>query len=273
MNGSSILQTNILGSVPSTWAPVGQRQLAANSSTSPYGASWIIWRDTSGDTGLWQMNGTAITDTVTLSPGSTGWSVVATGDFNMDGYGDILWQDLNGNLAVSFMNGGEVVSTTAVGKLPANWTVVGGDMHGWVFLRNTVTNEVGVWVLANGRVVQTIDFGALPAQWSIAGIGDFDNNGFSDIVFRDTSGNVGIWLLNSTYKGPFIQSTAALGNVPLAWSIVGTGDYNADGTADILWQDKSGNVGAWFMNGTSILSTIMYGNVGTSWAVQALNAD
>jgi hypothetical protein len=61
--------------------------------------------------------------------------------------------------------------------------------------------------------------------------------------------------------------------VPLSWTIAQTGDYNGDGMSDILFVDNAGNVGAWFMNGTSILSTTTYGNVGTSWTVQSLNAD
>ena len=57
------------------------------------------------------------------------------------------------------------------------------------------------------------------------------------------------------------------------WTIAATGDYNGDGKSDILWTDNTGNVGAWFMNGTTMSSTFIYGNVGTTWAVQSLNAD
>ena len=37
------------------------------------------------------------------------------------------------------------------------------------------------------------------------------------------------------------------------WSVVGTGDFNGDGTSDILWHDIAGDVGIWLMNGTLIL--------------------
>jgi hypothetical protein len=36
---------------------------------------------------------------------------------------------------------------------------------------------------------------------------------------------------------------------------------------------SSGNVAAWFMTGATIASTAGYGNVGTNWTVQALNAE
>ena len=273
MNSNSILQTGTIGALSSLWSVVGQRDFAGNGSSSPYGFSSVLWRDTSGDVGLWQMNGASIQSVNTLSPAPTSWSVVATGDFNHDGMGDFLWEDNQGNLGIWFMNGTHVTSSQPVGKLPANWVVVGADMGGWVFLRNTATNEIGVWVMNGAQVAQAIDFGSVGATWSIAGIGDFDGNGFSDVLWRDTSGNVAIWLLSTTYKGPYILSTSVLGAVPLSWSVAETGDYNGDGNADILWQDNVGDVGAWFMNGPKILSTTVYGNVGTSWNVQSLGAD
>jgi hypothetical protein len=61
--------------------------------------------------------------------------------------------------------------------------------------------------------------------------------------------------------------------VPLNWTITQTGDYNGDGQSDVLWTDTSGNVGVWFMNGTTVSSNLIYGNVGPSWSVQSLNAD
>jgi len=71
---------------------------------------------------------------------------------------------------------------------------------------------------------------------TIAGIGDFDGNGSEDILWRDTSGNVSIWLMNGTS----ILSTTVLGNVPLTWTVAETGDYNGDGMTDILWTRQYG---------------------------------
>ena len=74
-------------------------------------------------------------------------------------------------------------------------------------------------------------------------------------------------------NGIGIMSTAVLGNLPVNWSIAETGDYNGDGKTDIFWIDNMGNVGTWFMNGTTISSVTIYGNVGTAWSVQSLNTD
>ena len=38
-----------------------------------------------------------------------------------------------------------------------------------------------------------------------------------------------------------------------AWQIVGRGDYNGDGFADILWRHTSGELAMWFMNGVQAL--------------------
>jgi hypothetical protein len=114
-----------------------------------------------------------------------------------------------------------------------------------------------------------VDFGAAPANWTIAGLGDFDGNGSTDVLWRDSSGNVGIWLMNGTS----IMSSGVVGRMPLSWTIAQTGDYSGTGKSDILWTDGSGDVQIWFMNGTTTASTASIGNVGTTWTAQSLNAD
>jgi hypothetical protein len=91
----------------------------------------------------------------------------------------------------------------------------------------------------------------------------------SDIVWRDTAGDIGIWLMN----GATVLSAGGLGNVPTTWSIVQTGDYNGDGMSDLLWRDTSGNTAMWFMNGTTVASTAGVGNIPTNWTVQSVNAE
>jgi hypothetical protein len=58
--------------------------------------------------------------------------------------------------------------------------------------------------------------------------------------------------------------------VPGSWSISGSGDYNSDGKSDIVWQDTSGNVAIWEMNGSAILNqaSSFVANVPTNWSIQ-----
>jgi probable HAF family extracellular repeat protein len=92
---------------------------------------------------------------------------------------------------------------------------------------------------------------------------DFNGDGKSDILWRNTNGDVAIWLMN----GLQALSAADIGNVPTSWSIVGTGDFNGDGKSDILWRNTNGDVAIWLMNGLQALSATDTGNVPTSWSI------
>jgi hypothetical protein len=49
---------------------------------------------------------------------------------------------------------------------------------------------------------------------------------------------------------------------------IGTGDFNADGKADILWQNKDGTPAVWLMDGTHLISGANVGfDPGSNWHV------
>jgi hypothetical protein len=53
------------------------------------------------------------------------------------------------------------------------------------------------------------------------------------------------------------------------WNIVRVGDYNGDGSSDILWQQSpSGNLLEWLLNGGTILSTGSPGGATLDWQIQ-----
>jgi hypothetical protein len=54
-------------------------------------------------------------------------------------------------------------------------------------------------------------------------------------------------------------------NAPNSWHIEGTGDFNGDGKADILWRHDDGTVGTWHMNGATVLSTQTFGVTSNEW--------
>jgi hypothetical protein len=209
------------------------------------------------------------------SRGSMGY--VLWHDFNGDNRSDILWSDTSGDLSLWEMNGGTILnpSTSGLGTVPPPWAVVGqrdfnGDGYADILWRNTTTGDLAIWEMDGTTILNpsTAGLGTVPMAWSIVGTGDFNGDGYSDILWRNTStGNVAIWEMDGT--AILNQSTSFVGSVPTYWSVVGTGDFNGDGYADILWRDTSGNVAIWEMNGTSVLnqSAAAVGNVSTSWSV------
>ena len=240
----------------------------------------VLWRDTSGNVGIWLMNGTAIAQSVVLGNVPTSWSVIAQRDFNGDGYADVLWRDNQGNLGIWLMNGTTILSTTALGNVPTTWSVAAtGDFNGDgiadILWRDNLGN-VGIWLMqgtpiqqaamGNGptlsqgtSILQTATIGNVPLVWSVAGA---DSNG--NIFWRNsTTGEVGMWVMNGTQ----VAQSVNFGVVPLTWNIAGIGDFDGNGSADIMWRDSGGNVGTWLMNGTSILSSAVLGNVPLNWTI------
>jgi hypothetical protein len=231
------------------------------------GKSDIAWRDTSGNTALWLMNGGSVLSSGGLGAVPTTWSIVGQRDFNGDGKADLLWRDTSGNTAMWFLNGAQVSSSAGLGNISTSWTVVGtGDFNGDgkadLLWRDTSGNTV-IWLMNGGTLSSAGGLGVVPTTWIVAGVGDFNGDGKADILWRDGSGNTAIWFMN----GVQVSSVAGVGNIPVAWSVVGTGDFDGDGKTDLLWRDTSGNTVIWLMNGGQVSSAAGLGMVPITWSV------
>ena len=90
--------------------------------------------------------------------------------------------------------------------------------------------------------------------------GDFNNDGMSDILWRNADGAVDIW----TNGDP--NQSALIASVDPSWQVAGIGDFNGDGTADILWRNANGLVDIW-TNGNPNQSSLI-ANVSTTWTAQ-----
>ncbi len=85
----------------------------------------------------------------------------------------------------------------------------------------------------------------------------------TNVVWRDTSGDVALWNTN----GSSVTSSTSSGSAPTNWSVVGRGDFAGNGNLDLLWRDTSGNVAIWQMSDGVVTSASTLGNVPTNWSV------
>jgi hypothetical protein len=233
----------------------------------------------SADSGIMSSGtmGTMALDTTELSflPKvlDTDWEIAGTGDFNADGNTDILWryygsEYIQGWNVIWYMNG---TTITSYGFLPTvqdtNWRIAGtGDFDGdgkldvlWRYFGsdNTIRGWNVIWHL-DGEAIARYGFATtvLDLDWKIEGVGDFNGDGKSDMLWRYYGAdyyqgmNV-IWFMNGETLTSYGYPTAI---TKLGWKAEGVGDFDNDGKADILWRyyDEGYHMGlnvVWYMDG------------------------
>jgi hypothetical protein len=151
--------------------------------------------------------------------------------------------------------GGGVIANNPFG---AGWSIVttgdfNGDGKSDLVWQNQSIGLVEIQFL-NGNTA--IGGGAIPnspfdASWKVVGAGDFLGNGFDDLVYQHQSdGLVEIQYLN----GNTAVGGGAIANSPFGagWQVVGVGDFNGDGKADLVYRNSTtGTTEVQFLNGTT----------------------
>ncbi len=223
---------------------------------------------------------------------TTFWNNASTGDNVLWYTDDPAWAKGTDNNNLT----GGIYEALPIQSDPTNWKFqTTGDFNGDgqtdILWRHQVTGAVQFWAMNGTTRTQTIDlsYALSDANWKIQGAGDFDGDGFDDIIWRNyaavgtlDTGKNAVWTLqlNAT-TGKYDIKPGATGAfyftsaTDLNWEIQGAGDFNADQKPDIIWRNKvSGANGYWFMNGTNsvALSTGVINSVtDLNWKIRGAN--
>lgn len=183
-------------------------------------------------------------------------ALAGVGDFNGDGRGDTLWRIPSGlSVAGTWPDGGFyfVWSHAWVGPLASNWKIVGtGDFNrdgvddvllqradGYV--TNWLGNPAAIYDFIKNDANASISF---TPDWRVIKTGDFNGDGYADMLLRRDDGWVTNWL--GAANGQFANNGA---NTSLYftsdWSVIGAGDFNGDGRDDLLLRRSDGWITNW----------------------------
>ncbi len=238
----------------------------------------LLWRNiATGANKITLMNGATVQSEIDFTIAdvqTSNWQIAGVGDFDGDGNDDIFWHnDSTGENRIAFMNGTTAPTTTVyVNQIPdTQWKVAGiGDFNldgkDDVLWRHALNKRVwlyqmdGVVISNGGGIGEHVVFTA--ANWNIEGVGDFNADGRSDILWRNSS-NGRVWMYYMNGKNVINGDVSNGNNSPapgehvaftaLVWNIKAIGDYNGDGKQDIFWRnDVTGENYMYLMNGVTL---------------------
>jgi hypothetical protein len=125
---------------------------------------------------------------------------------------------------------------------------------------DTTTGDLQVWAMKGPQMagMTNFDLTVTGLDWQLGGLGDFNADGFDDILWNNvTTGEVDVWLMNGTTRLSIPDLTENGSGSPLMfagpnWGIAGVADFNSDGKPDVLWHNvTTGQNQVWMMNGTT----------------------
>ena len=198
--------------------------------------------------------------------------LTVAGDLTADGQAEVTWRHTNGaNLFWQFDPAGQPVANTLPG-VPTSWYLgaiadINGDSRSDLIWVNPGTGQVLGWLQNGATTVATVALPNIGANsgWTLEAAGDLDGDGYTDLLWKHTNGNVLGWrMVNGAVAG-----TIAYPSVPAGWEIVTTGDFDLDGKAEIVWHHTPTNgYYLWRYADTGNVVLQFLGAPGGSWTVQ-----
>lgn len=252
-------------------------RLCARADVNVDGAMDLVWRHAeTGEVRAWLMGAGAggVLSSVGLGTVSDSrWELRAAADLDLDGIADLIWRHTTtGENAAWMMNAptgsgddlvpGGIKGVESLARVSdPYWQIEGaadfdGDDRVDIVWRNVRTGATAVWLMDGLAYRASVEVTprATDVNWRVAAIADYDEDGKSDLVWRNlTTGAMELWLMDGVSRRRVVEMPTVGDS---AWRTLGQGafasgptrDFDGDGHSDILWRHAlNGRNAVWLM--------------------------
>jgi hypothetical protein len=174
-------------------------------------------------TQIWYMSGPTRIGSASGPTIPSGWELVATDDFNLDGFADyVLYNASSHQTAIWYLHNNTYIGGAYGPTLPMGWKLVGvedfnDDGHPDYALFNPATHQTSILYMSGPTLIGSASGPTIPIAWDLVATADFNNSGHPDyLLYNRATRQTAIWYLHNNV---FVSS--AFGpTLPVGWSLV-----------------------------------------------------
>jgi hypothetical protein len=210
----------------------------------------LLWRALSGEIVAWYLDGLKqLGKSVipqTAAPGQE-WQIIGAADTDADGRSELFCRSRAGLVCVWYVDTAQRGRKAWVQVQPSidtQWYAVTvgdftGDGSAEVVWQDRVTGNVAVHLargLRSTKTVVTTPPGPPDPLWQLVGADDIDGDRNPDLLWQKwSSGTVLIWFMSGFQR--HTETRLDPPGVPGRWRVAGSGDFDGDGRAEIVWSN------------------------------------
>ena len=245
-------------------ATVMKQAMASPSDFNGDGNTDIIWHNTGNNkNAIWLMNGGTMSSGDLSIVAFTNTDQVRCGKFDSDSNSDILvYSPTSANAVIHIMNGATAGENQEIAaSIPPNQRLAGvghfnrtSDSKSDILWHDVSSGANEVWLMDKFTILSQVALPAVDSNWELVGIGDFNGDGHSDILWRKNTGHNVIWLMDGTTVLP--ESGNIYTVTDFNWKIVAILDIDGDGKSDLFWRNQATGFNViWLMDQLTIKSS------------------